>query len=432
MNNSVTKNQRGAAVLLISVVLLIAVTLVVMYAARVGILDQRISGNELRHKVAFASAEAGLEQAATYLRANESLHDGNVADGWRDCTTPTDITGVFPCNIVGATMVFDNNTTGTSIDSAVDNIAALPLSASFLVKTATNTIAIGQGTSDDGTGAVIAQVSFVKTSLLTPGQVPPLMVPSGNLSGNFNIVPNPNGGGPGVPVSVWAKDTIDTSGANWKTCDHGEFKDGGAVCMDTKGDGLTGSSWSGCSCANERSNSGNVNSDIVMYPAADFPDSPFVYLFGDDTATPPDTLASLKPEIKALAEATGLVLADCTNLASAFNGLSDSALVWVTGDCTIGSNVTIGSRDKPIILVVEGELRVNAGAEVWGILMGLAEFVLNGGPIIHGSAISEVPSELTNGTYSQVYDESVFENLRKPDVNDQFAKVSYSWRDFTP
>jgi Tfp pilus assembly protein PilX len=429
MNNSVTKNQRGAAVLLISVVLLIAVTLVVMYAARVGILDQRISGNELRHKVAFASAEAGLDQAAAYLRANPVLHDGNVADGWATCTGSI---AIFPCDLVDAEMVFATVVTGTSITSSVNNIAALPLSASFLVKTATTTIALGQGTSDDGTGAAIAQVAFAKTSLLTPGQVPPLMVPSGNLSGNFNIVPNPNGGGPGVPISVWAKDTIDTSGANWKTCDHGEFKDGGTVCMDTKGDGLTGASWSGCSCANERSNSGDVNSDIVMYPAADFPDSPFVYLFGDDTATPPDTLASLKPEIKALAEATGLVMADCTNLASAFNGLSDSALVWVTGDCAIGSNVTIGSRDKPIILVVEGELRVNAGAEVWGILMGLAEFVLNGGPVIHGSAISEVPSDLTNGTYSQVYDESVFENLRNDTINTNIAKVSYSWRDFTP
>lgn len=424
MKNNVTKNQRGAAVLLVSVVLLIAVTMVVMFAARVGILDQRISGNELRHKVAFANAEAGLDQAAAYLRANPVLHDGNVADGWATCTGST---AIFPCNLAGAEMVFATVAVGSSITSSVNNIAALPLSASFLVKTATTTIALGQGTSDDGTGAAVAQVSFVKTSLLTPGQVPPLMIPSGNLSGSFNIVPNPNGGGPGVPISVWAKNTLDTSGANWKTCDHGEFKDGGAICMDTKSDG---DSWSGCSCASERSNSGNVDTDIVMYSDADFPDSPFVYLFGDDTAG--DTLASLKPEIKAQAEATGLVLENCTNLVSAFSGLSDSALVWVTGDCDIGSNVTIGSRDKPIILVVEGELRVNAGAEVWGILMGLDEFVLNGGPVIHGSAISEIPSDLTNGNYSQVYDESVFANLRDDTINTDIAKVSYSWRDFTP
>lgn len=424
-NSPSFKNQLGAATLLISIILLIAVTLITIFAARVGVLDQRISGNELRHKVAFASAEAGLEQAAAYLSANPVLHDGNVASGWATCTGST---AIFPCNLTDAELVFATVAVGTSITPSINNI--LSLSDSFLVKTATHIIALGQGTSDDGTGAAIAQIAFAKTSLLTPGEVPPLMIPSGSLSGNFNIVPNPNGGGPGVPISVWAKDTIDTTGANWKTCDHGEFKDGGDVCMDTKGDGVSGDSWSGCSCSNERSNSGNVNADIVLYPAADFPASPFVYLFGDDTSG--DTLATLKPEIKALAEATGLVLEDCTALSSAFNGLIGSALVWVTGDCSIGSNVSIGSRDKPIILVVEGELRVNAGAEVWGILMGLDEFVLNGGPVIHGSAISEIASDLTNGNYSQVYDESVFDNLRDDTINTQIAKVSYSWRNFTP
>jgi hypothetical protein len=424
-NSPSFKNQLGAATLLISIILLIAVTLISIFAARVGVMDQRISGNELRHKVAFATAEAGLEQAAAYLNANPVLHDGNVVNGWATCTGSTTI---FPCNLTDAEMVFATVVVGTSITPSINNI--LPLSDSFLVKTATNIIALGQGTSDDGTGAALAQVAFAKTSLLTPGEVPPLMIPSGNLSGNFNIVPNPNGGGPGVPISVWAKDTLDTSGANWKTCDQGEFKDSGDVCMDTKGDGVSGDSWSGCSCSTERSNSSSVNADIVMYPDADFPASPFVYLFGDDTSG--DTLATLKPEIKALAEETGLVLDDCTTLNSAFNGLVGSALVWVTGDCLIGSNVSIGSRDKPIILVVEGELRVNAGAETWGILMGLDRFVLNGGPVIHGSAVSEIPSDLTNGNYSQVYDESVFDNLRNDTINTQIAKVGYSWRNFTP
>jgi len=420
------KSQQGVVTLLVSIILLIGVTLITIFAARIGVMDQRISGNELRHKVAFASAEAGLDQAAAYLDANPVLHDGSVADGWATCAGSTSI---FPCNLNGAELVLATVVTGTSITASINNI--LPLSDSFLVKTTDTVIALGQGTSDDGTGAAIAQVSFAKTSLLTPGEVPPLMVPSGDLSGNFNIVPNPNGGGPGVPISVWAKDTLDTSGANWKTCDHGEFKDASDVCMDTKGDGVSGDSWSSCSCSTELSNSSNVGDDIVLYAAADFPVSPFVYIFGDDTNG--DTFATLSPEILARAEATGLVLEDCDTLSSDFNGLAGSSLVWITGAlCKISAGVEIGSRDKPIILVVEGELRVNAGAEVWGILMGLDKFVLNGGPIIHGSAISEIASELTNGNYSQVYDESVFDNLRDDTVNTEIAKVTYSWRNFTP
>jgi len=419
------KRQQGAATLLVSIVLLIGVTLITIFAARVGVMDQRISGNELRHKVALASAEAGLEQAAAYLSANPALHDGNVADGWATCTGSTTI---FPCTLTGAEMVLADVVVGTSITPSIDNI--LPLSESFLIKTTDTIIALGQGTSDDNTGAAIAQVAFAKVSLLTPGEVPPLMLPTGDLSGNFNIVPNPNGGGPGVPISVWSKDTLDTSGSNWKTCDHGDFQHAGDICMDTKGNGVDGDSWEHCSCSTERSNSTNVNEDIVMYPASEFPLSPFVYLFGDEASG--DTFANLSPEIYARAEATGLVLDDCTALSSSFSGLVGSSLVWVTGDCLIGAGVVIGSRDKPIILVVEGELRVNAGAEAWGVLMGLDEFVLNGGPVIHGSAISEIPSDLTNGTYSQVYDSSVFDNLRNDTINTEIAKVSYSWRNFTP
>jgi len=433
--------QQGAATLLVSIILLLAITLITIFAARVGIMDQRISGNELRHKEAFSHAEAGLEQASAYLSANPVLYKGGVdlAAGWATCT---DSTGIFPCSLDGAEMVYGDVVTGTNItplinstqvDLLLESTNDQPLYTSFLIKTGTgDIIAIGQGISDDETGAAVAQVSFSKTSLLTPGEVPPLMVPSGSLSGNFNIVPNPNGGGPGVPISVWAKDTLDTSGANWKTCDQGDFRDGGDVCMDTKGDGVSGDSWSNCSCSTELSNSGEVSEDIVMYSGTDFPDSPFVYMFGDDTGANPDTFESLKPEIKAQAEAQGLVLDDCTTLNTEFNALVGSALVWIEGDCLIGSNVQIGSRDKPIILVVEGGLTANAGAEVWGILIGLAEFVLNGGPVIHGSAISEVDSDLTNGTYSQVYDESVFESLRDESINTTSAKVSYSWRDFTP
>ncbi len=416
------KRQQGAAVLVVSVVLLIAVTLVVMYAARVGLQDQRISANQYRHKQAFASAEAGMEYAASYLRANPVLHDGNAADGWNSCAGNE---GLFPCNVDNAELVL-GTISGGIITSSVPTISD---AESYLVKTANSTVVMGVGTSDDNTANSVVQAQYSSRNLIVPGQLPPLMVPSGDLSGSFNIVPNPNGGGPGVPVSVWATDTIDTSGSNWKTCDHDQFRDGGAVCMDTKGDGQTGPNWQGCSCGTERSNSTNVNSDIVMEPAANFPSSPFVYVFGDPDT---DNFATLRDEIKALADSEGLLLPNCTNLNAEFVALTGSALVWVEGDCLIGNNVQIASRDKPITLVVEGEIRINAGAEVWGIIVGLDEFILNGGPVIHGSAISEFESELTNGNYSQVYDESVFTNLTDPDINTILSRVQYSWRDFEP
>jgi len=425
---SVYKYQKGAAVLMISVVILIAVTIVIIYAARVGLLDQKISGNEYRHKQAFAMAEAGMEQAGSFLRENPVLHDGNVADGWVTCVGST---AIFPCDIAGVTQVFATVVTGTSIASSVPT--SLVGSQAFLVLTASGTTAIGAGVSDDNTGAAIAQVSYAKTSLLTPGSIPPLMIPSGTLSGNFNIVPDPNGGGPGVPISIWAKDTLGAGSGNWKTCDHGEYKDGGSVCTDTKGDGESGAAaWLACSCDKERSNKTNLQSDVVLYSAADFPDSPFAYVFGAGSTITAAELTLLKAEIKARAEATGLLLPNCNNLQTQVNALNRPALVWIDGDCATGAGSTIGSRARPVILVVDGDLTINANSEFWGIVIGLGDFSLNGGPVIHGSAISENSATLTNGTYYQVYDEAVFSNLRDDTVNTDIAKVAYSWRDFTP
>lgn len=422
--NRTSRFEEGAATLIVAVMLLIGVTLVGLFAARIGVLDQRISGNEYRHKEAFANAEAALEQAASYLRANPVLHEGNTADGWNSCAGNETI---FPCDVSGAEMLFGDIVSGAAV-SAVDQITAQTNSESHLVKTASGIVALGVGATEDQTGAAMAQVEYAKASLLQPGELPPLMMPSGDLSGNFNIVPNPNGGGPGVPISIWASTDTDTSGSNWKTCHHDQFRDGG-VCMDIKGDGVTGDDWQNCKCGDEISNSTDVNSDIVFYPPDKFPDSPFVYVFGEPGVDDP---ATLQAEVKARAQSTGLVLPNCDTIDSDFADLTGSALVWVEGDCKIGSNIVVGNRDKPIILVVEGDIHVNAGMELWGIFLGLANFTLNGGPVIHGSAISEIESDLTNGTYSQVYDESVFSNLTDDTINIDIAKVSYSWRDFTP
>jgi hypothetical protein len=166
----------------------------------------------------------------------------------------------------------------------------------------------------------------------------------------------------------------------------------------------------------------------VLDPASEFPISPFAYLFG---AGKSDDGIALRTEIKAKAESgDGLLLQNCDTLASDFSALSGSALVWVEGDCAIPAGSLVGSREKPILLVVEGELRVNANSEMWGILMGLDEVVLNGGPVIHGSAVAEIEGDLTNGTYSQVYDENVFASLRDDSVNTDISKVKYSWKDF--
>lgn len=85
--------QRGVATLAIGVLLLVLITLMTLYGARVGLMEQRISGNEYRAKLAHGAAEAGRNNATEFLNSNLAvfvsdedevfLPDGTVVEGWR-------------------------------------------------------------------------------------------------------------------------------------------------------------------------------------------------------------------------------------------------------------------------------------------------------------------------------------------------------------
>ena len=66
-NVSLTGDEHGAATLAITLILLFSLSLIVLYSARVSLIEQKISANEYRAKQAFEAAQAGLEIGAASL-----------------------------------------------------------------------------------------------------------------------------------------------------------------------------------------------------------------------------------------------------------------------------------------------------------------------------------------------------------------------------
>ena len=69
--------------------ILVLLTLMMFFAIRVGVFEQRVSSNEMRQKLAFHAAESGIHHAKEYLRANSVLVASstvdllpNGTDGW--------------------------------------------------------------------------------------------------------------------------------------------------------------------------------------------------------------------------------------------------------------------------------------------------------------------------------------------------------------
>lgn len=109
--------QRGAATLVVVLILLFAMTLIVLAMGRVGLVEQTISGNEQRALKAINAAEAGLEYGMTWLA--ENFVDASVASSWPNnapytgTPLPTDSTFWTSTSNAGILWVPNNVTPGS-------------------------------------------------------------------------------------------------------------------------------------------------------------------------------------------------------------------------------------------------------------------------------------------------------------------------------
>lgn len=69
----IRRHQRGAATLMVALILLVSLTLLTLYAARVTVSEHQSSANDYRAKQAFEAAQAGIEVAAANPQLNGAL-----------------------------------------------------------------------------------------------------------------------------------------------------------------------------------------------------------------------------------------------------------------------------------------------------------------------------------------------------------------------
>ena len=365
------KNQRGAMVLLSVVLLLIMVTLVTLYTGRIKSFEHKIMLNAQNKQLAFSAAESGLMRSFGVLSEDKSW------DG------------------AALTETLDSDSTFTASGSRANIVRA---STTMTLISLNST-----GISADGLSSVTVNEQALKYSILANLPDVPLIVAGGlAASGDFEVVANPNGGGKGVPLSVWTDALVDMSGSG-NTCGQQEFSDGA------------------CS-SSPYSEKGFKDSDIVDSDP-DFPDDLMEYLFNIPEAE--------WPTLHSEAEQT---LADCSTL-----GAGSVGLIWVDGDCSLNAGKIVGSESDPVILVVtDGDITMNGGAIINGIVFSfrkpgtITDFDLSmiGSSGVNGSVISNHPVGLSSGTYNSVYDADVLAQIETHDAFQRIARVPGSWRDF--
>ena len=484
--------QTGGVTIFTAILVLIVLTLMIFYAARVGQFEQRVSANEVRQKVAFHAAEAAIDQGVEYLSANQDLVLSNAVAGfsdgaggfrdgwiaankWSECTA--DLIGDLdhPCGggspMPLGSFFYNDDTTGFEViddlvvPAAADGVTAR-LTANVCkvdlddpnrdcvglgVDTGNGTYLIltllGYGFSDctDLTDVSTCQARatvakpYGKFKILAGTPTVPLVTKSVfPPNGTALVVPNPNGGGVGVPISAWVNDntgytdtslspprTCDSdanailSSGTWNTCELQEWYGREDVPAGTACDQPPGQ----CSCTNEESISYKVNGqntilgiDIVIDTA--FPCDLFHTFFEvEDTA-----YATVKSSFTQ-------VLDDCSTLDE-----TSSGLIWISGDTCSLNNATLGSPENPIVIVSAAKLtRITGTATIFGLVYifdgedATAEFSGAGTGEIYGALVVDAAMDKFTGTVNVVYARDV---LIEAADQGGFGGINGGWRDF--
>ena len=499
--------QAGGLTIFTAIFVLVLMTLMLFYATRVGLFEQRVSGNDARQKLAFQVAEAGLDYAVEYMLAvnlrilsksteatpdgNGGFHPGWLSDGnvlWVDCpASPGDdhpCGGEIDAGGTGSLYYDDPDTAGyDSLPLDANLLANLPPNTAVRVtavicprslgavgclgsdeipepgetslepvKFTVSLLSYGYSDCNDdnangsidipgecrGNASVTVPFGAVRNFRGTP-DVPLVSKNSLPATGTAEVVPNPNAGGVGVPVSIWANKNIaecaplDSSGdpsftiaveGNFTTCEMQEWYNTDSRPADGKCSFGPGS----CSCEiNEgetisyRSGNDEVIGIDVVSDAA-FPCDLFAFYFGVNR----NDYQSVK------ADAT--VIDDCGILTT-----ESAGFYWFSGDtCTISNHV--GTINNPVILLSAAETKTVMGGnlELFGILYisdvedetgDAAYFKPGGGATVYGAVIVEVlfPESNLAGTFKVIYNEGAILNAGGLG---SLGGLAGGWRDF--
>ena len=123
--------------------------------------------------------------------------------------------------------------------------------------------------------------------------------------------------------------------------------------------------------------------------------------------------------------------ADCASaIAEAAAPDRGASMFWIEGDLAIEGPATLGSTERPLLLVVDGELRLQGAVTIHGVVVSRApawDTSGTSGAEIHGALVA-LGDLRGDGTPTIVRDAAVLARLHGG--LGHFARVAGSWRDF--
>lgn len=483
--------QRGISTLLIALLLLAILTVVTIFATSFGMFEQRTSGNEYRHKLAFQAAEAGLNQAVEYAKANTRTMLSTASGGWffpgaerwQPCSAAAPAgmlvdpclaepntarrnrmyryvgttSGVLPLSemLGGVNQTFTTTGGDSSFATTYQAYAALcrlDLSGATpecsLAPASEGTFyvtLVGRGALSDEKSTALVKQSYGTFRLLGNAPAAPLIAAGVAVGlGNAQIVPNPDAAGFGVPVSIWAKGNATIDQASFATCQKGEWLANAGTPAPSAQDLINGVCAS-CTCNGLCPGFGLLSGNAKSCPIAkdmlegedvldvDSNFSDATPKVRDSKYFPPDLFAYIFGVPSSSADSYLTVnakpLTDCGTLTSASSGL-----YWYKGASECALKNSIGTLQDPVVLVSDAKVSMAANSQYYGIIYVRSKagtgdlFKASGTPQVYGSVILEGDANMS-GSPTIVYNKAVLQNIFNSPNFVRYGSIPGSWSD---
>ena len=393
------QRQRGVATLLISLILLVVITFVTLYTSRSVLLEQKISTNEFRGRMAFEAAEAGSDAAIAAISSGWTMADD-------DTRLPAD-QNVYPDCLPTAeyNVIFDINGDGTPDANAktLDNGSTVAVTMTCSVNQSLISYDITSvGNSDDNTAKRTINQTLIIIPPLPNTPDNPLLTRGGVVIGGSATVSNPEGNSTiwsGGDVNVGSNNSTSTQIANPTHPNYPNCLGGSVQCLENM---VPSSSRdvTGVDVIENDNSLGNLT-----------PDQFFFNFFG--------TTPEIYRESRVTLETTGGQLDTLSG--------TTGEVMWVDGTVNISGNNTFGSPTKPVIMVIDGDFDASGNITIYGLLFVIGSITGTGSVDITGSAVVNGINSGGGGSLDVVYNSRV---LKSTFSYGRPAAGSGTWRDF--
>lgn len=446
------RRPRGAAALIVVLVLFFIVSLVAAYTSRGMIFEQRTSINQMRSTQALDIGDAGIEWALTKLNtgliaancdassggastfrdrylvyAADGTITGNPAAnptctfqegaGW-SCSCPT-AGSTIPAGGAGPTpafrLYFGADTTG-----ARSNLIRVTVSA--CTDASANCLANPQ-VADPGKGNIVVSASLGLKGAIDTIPAAAVTLPSPStalaalvLNGGTRLAAY-NGNPLGTGLAIHAGGTLPAApdltvgSAPGSPADTAKLEADATLAADAVTGGLRNSSDAGACAAGDTHLGCSFNRAFTAFFGA------------------PREVYRNQPSLVRCA-------AGCNSAALAvLAARNPRSVILVQGNATLDAN--LGTAAAPVALIVEGDVTISGGATVvTGFIYNtgaagaaVAGWTVTGSPRIDGAIASELPAKMDGGgTLTVNYDLAALNRLRFE--HGSFARVPGGWRDF--